>query len=238
MGLQGAVSDGTDYVVPPGGGVITGWSSSLTGTVDFSVFRGSGNAWTRIAEDRGTIAGSPKTFDVRIPVAAGDRIGMIIPANTPGCAFVTMLPGDQLLVSALPASALNASTVFSDGGPARFNLSAAVEADADGDGFGDETQDRCPGNATVHTACEPAPSLTGKPAKKTSKAKASFVFSGDRPDETFGCAIDGGAFAACTSPFKKKFRPGKHTFQLQATDSVGNRSVPLSYTWKVVKKKK
>jgi hypothetical protein len=48
MALQASVGSGVDYAVPPTGGVITSWSSSLTGSVAFATFRGSGTSWTRV----------------------------------------------------------------------------------------------------------------------------------------------------------------------------------------------
>jgi hypothetical protein len=42
----------------------------------------------------------------------------------------------------------------------RLNLKAVVEPDVDGDGFGDETQDLCPRDLAIHTAC-PKPVISG-----------------------------------------------------------------------------
>jgi hypothetical protein len=61
---------------------------------------------------------------------------------------------------------------------------------------------------------------------------------GDLLSLDFACAVDGRSFRPCTSPFRKKFRPGKHSFQVKATDSVGTVSAPISYRWKVLKKKR
>ena len=38
----------------------------------------------------------------------------------------------------------------------RLNVTARLEADADQDGFGDETQDACPGVAGSESGCAPA----------------------------------------------------------------------------------
>jgi Ca2+-binding RTX toxin-like protein len=50
----------------------------------------------------------------------------------------------------------------------RIDIAAKVEPDSDRDGFGDETQDQCPTNATVQGPCPlppaPPPTCRGKPA--------------------------------------------------------------------------
>jgi hypothetical protein len=58
-------------------------------------------------------------------------------------------------------------------------VNADIERDGDGDGYGDETQDLCPGDPTRHTAClsnlsvavrpEPAPLTVGRPLTFTIK---------------------------------------------------------------------
>jgi hypothetical protein len=57
-------------------------------------------------------------------------------------------------------------------GGVEFLVNADVEPDADRDGFGDETQDQCPTNASTQGSCPPAPAqvkpcqgLTGKKLK-------------------------------------------------------------------------
>ncbi len=52
-----------------------------------------------------------------------------------------------------------------------MNASAVVEPDADGDGFGDETQDGCLGNAAVQGACPVASGSTPTAKKKCKKRK-------------------------------------------------------------------
>src|SRR5207248_1492148 len=52
---------------------------------------------------------------------------------------------------------------------------------------------------TVDTTA-PTASITSSPANPTSATSASFVFSASETGSTFQCALDGGAFAGCTSP--------------------------------------
>ena len=58
-------------------------------------------------------------------------------------------------------------------------LSADIEPDADHDGFGDETQDKCPTDATTHDACPdktaPTTTLSGSAKQNFLKQKAVIV---------------------------------------------------------------
>ena len=53
----------------------------------------------------------------------------------------------------------------------RLNVTARLEADADSDGFGDETQDSCPGTAGSASGCVP-PTPTPAPATDTTAPTA------------------------------------------------------------------
>lgn len=84
----------------------------------------------------------------------------------------------------------------------------------------------------------PEITLTKKPDKtvKTGKAKkgAKFKFSADEPGVEFECRRDKGKdFKPCSSPYKKKYKRGKHTFKVRATDGAGNRGAAAVHRWKV-----
>lgn len=92
------------------------------------------------------------------------------------------------------------------------------------------TLDTTPPNTTLTSASPPA---------RTNITSASFGFTATESGSTFECSLDGAAFAACTSPQSYAGPlaggPGTdHTFQVRATDAVGNTDpTPASYAWTV-----
>jgi hypothetical protein len=93
-------------------------------------------------------------FPTRLPVTTGDRIGL---GTTAGSFTHLALPG---------ASYIQRVGLLGDGATALFALgafpdrlalfNADLEPDADGDGFGDETQDLCPTDASTQGPCPTA----------------------------------------------------------------------------------
>jgi hypothetical protein len=118
----------------------------------------------------------------------------------------------------------------------RMDVAAVLEPDADGDNFGDETQDLCPTDATKQGECVAPSAVLGKhPKKKASSPTATFKFSSDDPKATFTCAVDKRPLTPCTSPKKfRKLKPRKHKFKLVASDAAGNSSAQTTFRWRVV----
>jgi hypothetical protein len=117
----------------------------------------------------GTSAGHITAVATQRSIQAGDRLGLFgfglttkVGANgTPRqCAYSTT--GN----AAGTTKTYTTSLCNND----EWLLQATVEADADNDGFGDETQDQCPTSASTHGACPiSAPPATHK--KKCKKKK-------------------------------------------------------------------
>src|SRR5207245_1146636 len=85
---------------------------------------------------------------------------------------------------------------------------------------------------TVDTTA-PTASITASPSNPSNNASPSFSFSSEA-GATFQCALDGAAFASCTSPKSySSLVEGSHTFQVKATDTAGNTGTAASYTWTV-----
>ena len=84
---------------------------------------------------------------------------------------------------------------------------------------------------TVATVA-PVATISSGPPDPSNQTTATFNFSADKP-ASFQCKLDGGAFAACSSPKTYSgLADGSHTFQVKATDQAGNSST-ASYTWTV-----
>ena len=188
------------------------------------------------------------TFEERLRVRSGDEIGVDTHGVRGGGAIdfgppITRTTGGtiDLWNPPLLEGENRAPTLVAPGNELLIN--ADVEPDADGDGFGDETQDGCPSDASTQAsgqgACAdtsgPNPDLTKTPKKKTESRTAVFRFISDDPNATFQCRLDKKPFVDCTSPKKyRKLRVRKHKFQVQGTDSKGNLGPLDSFRWRVV----
>ena len=245
--VQDGVNGGVPYIVPPGGGVITSWShdaAATPGTMALATFReelGATN-YSPLAESQAeTITPSTKnTFDTRIPVIGGELIGLHVVTGQVMCRHFTNLTGDfdfWDMAPPPPGSGVNSYGQAQE--RYRLNVSAVIEPDADGDGFGDETQDGCPNDPRGTDCINPEVTIDKGPRKQSKKRTAKFLFSSNESGATFECSLDGKPFTACTSPLKtKKLKRRKHTFAVHAVDAGANKSADAVYKWKVKKKKK
>ena len=153
------------YAVPAGGGVVVAWSVEafvLDETLKLKVFRPTPDSATfRVVGESGfwDLPGPGlQQFPARIPVAAGDRIGLTV-VNGPdivdfhGNALPTGNPADiyRNAVGDPPVGSMFVTTGIHQN--ATLNVAARIEPDADGDWFGDETQDQCPTDASTQGPC-------------------------------------------------------------------------------------
>jgi hypothetical protein len=81
----------------------------------------------------------------------------------------------------------------------------------------------------------PETSIDSHPRSLTKAHHATFEFSSSEPGSTFLCSYDGLPYASCTSPFTTpRLKPGKHRFDVLATDAAGNRDqTAATFFWKV-----
>jgi hypothetical protein len=220
---------GVPYTVP-GAGVITSFSNAAAatgGNVRFVLLGPGAGATDRVILAYSALvpeaANVVNTFPVRIPAPAGSSIGIFFDTNGMACAGPpTGDPSDVLLGKIIDPTLSTAYTAPSAITGRRLDLTAVWEPDADHDGFGDVSQDLCPQSALTQAAC-PAPdtTVTKAPKKRSSQRKAKIVFSSTVAGSTFTCAVDGKPAAPCTSPFKKRFKYGKHTVVITATSGFG-----------------
>ncbi len=174
--IQSATDGDPSYAVPSGPyGVITSWSSEgfieNPGTGRLFVWRPTAapNQFIYVDSTRPEIfaAGIVRTFAARLPVQVGDVLGMLAPQpcllGGPGHPV-----GDQVrsFPSATEPTKGSTKTTTELLFGSRILIAANVEPDSDRDGFGDETQDQCPTNATTQGPCSQTPPATckGNPA--------------------------------------------------------------------------
>jgi hypothetical protein len=238
----------------PADGVITAWSfraaDSGAQPIRFKVLRSAGGNDFYIVGESGQVHPSPgvlNTFPAAIPVKEGDFLGLHVIANSvaytlPGAGYST-----RFLTAADPVP--DTTATFPSQTPGlQLDVSARLEADVDGDGFGDETQDLCPTDATRQTACDVVPpdstppdtTITTMPKANIHKPKAGFAFTSSEIGSTFECKLDDDfGFGPCPSPLTIKVSRGKHALEVRAVDAAGNADpTPAVATWRVVKKKK
>jgi hypothetical protein len=171
----------------------------------------------------GSVAAVLNTYPVRIPVTAGLALGVWIENIFMNCAFVSPgAPGDIVDAAIVDPDVTPAFSAAVTQPNTRANVSAVVESDADGDGYGDVSQDLCPQSKLTQSAC-PAPDtrVTKKPKKSSTQRTVKIKFRSSIAASTFTCAVDKKKAKPCTSPFKKRFKYGKHKVMITATSPVG-----------------
>jgi hypothetical protein len=171
--------EGGDLYRVPFAGVMTSWGSQANAvanrTQKLIIVRNDNldNDWDIAAKDELRTLATPNalnTFAVRIPVASGDLLALWTPDGQPG-GFTSATwnnPGPNTIGTAGAPEPVATFNTASFNLNSRLNVTATIESDADGDGFGDETQDKCPSVATTQAAC---PVKKCKKKKKKGKGK-------------------------------------------------------------------
>lgn len=135
-------------------GVIVGWVVRVgpgLGSLpqQLGVFRpNGGDQYTKVAESATeTFPEGFTQYPARIPVQAGDLVGLHGPSGT----FVCNAGVDAALFEG--AVAVGETKSFKTEGGVKSPVSAVVESDADGDGYGDASQDDCPSSPLFQSEC-------------------------------------------------------------------------------------
>jgi hypothetical protein len=156
---EARASGGGPPPATPIGGVITAWKvNSAFPTPVFermAAFRPTAEpgSFQVVGEsDEETVKQGANTFLTRIPVQAGDRFGPVgIEVDSPVYCF-TGSEGDKAWFYS-GSVGLGSSHTFAPQTQLRVALVAVIEPDRDGDGYGDETQDKCPQSAAYQGPC-------------------------------------------------------------------------------------
>jgi hypothetical protein len=158
-------------IAAPSAGVITQWKLNLVQEAagfsipqEVKVLRVDTTSKTVqvIGQSAGSVTAGTNAIKTRIPVQAGDRLGVFgaseefgtLYCETEGANVIGVFEG-------------NGGPYMEGPAPIRVPAAAVVEPDADGDGYGDETQDQCPGSASTQAAC-PVIVVDSYPLKKKS----------------------------------------------------------------------
>jgi hypothetical protein len=87
---------------------------------------------------------------------------------------------------------------------------------------------------TVDTQAPPAPQLTQTPSDPSASSSATFAFTDGEAAVTYLCRLDGGSWAACTSPKTfSKLADGIHALGVEARDAAGNVGPATTFAWRV-----
>ena len=250
--VQDTVGAAPDYRVPAGGGVITSWQlrghATTPGSGRLQLWLPSPTTPRTLAarsDIEAFAANTVNSFPTRIPVAGGEQLGLR--GVTDGAyAFTTALAGDVIIYDGIGFDPAPGEMGFNfPNSPAnrRLNVAATLEPDADADGFGDETQDACPADASTQAPCAdvtpPDTTIVAGPQEKTKKTFVTFEFVSSEPGSDFECSFDGAAFRPCVSPEDEKVGKGRHEFDVRAVDTAGNADAsPAADEWRVRKKRK
>lgn len=143
----------------PSAGVVTGWKvSSGLGSIlaeKLRVFRATGEQgeFQAVADSRReAVLPGENVFHTRISVRAGDRFGAYAASPSGALYCASANPADVMGAVHFDAG-VGSTHAFTPNPSFRVALSAVVEPDTDRDGYGDETQDRCPGGRPFHREC-------------------------------------------------------------------------------------
>ena len=192
----------------PTAGVVTSWKLNLNAGEGITipaiipqtlkVLRLNTGAKTAlvVGEASGMVGSGSNTIPARIPIQAGDRLGlfgsgqvsfggMLTEVGTLYCSETGGAADGIGLISANPPTGSNPPYEEAAESEIRVPAIAVIEPDVDGDGYGDESQDKCPQSALSQVACPVVKlSVTASAKKKlatilvTSDSSASVTVSG------------------------------------------------------------
>jgi hypothetical protein len=234
----------------PTSGVLTAWTVRVVSEATSSfpetlqVLRLNTGAKTAqvIGESPVSVSGGSNVIPARIPIQAGDRVAIFGPKPIGTLYCETAETG--VYGGYTGSAGLGSSPPYSEStGKVRVPVSAVIEPDADNDGYGDETQDKCPQSATTQSPCPVVTLSTSSAVKKelvsllvTASSQATVTVAGTvKLGKGKSATLNGGtqvvapgAFAKFILLFPKKLRsalkalPSKKALTLNVTASAPN----------------
>jgi hypothetical protein len=176
-------------------------------------------------------------FAARLKVVQGEHIAL----DAPSAKMVYNQGGNEYTPMYAPPLVEGQGPRGPNGDPTgELLIQAVIEADADGDGFGDETQDGCPTQSANQGACDITGPAIGRviigarAVRYTLSENASVLFRAQRLRRgryrsLRGRFTDTGETGANKRSLPRRFRarrlsPGRYRLLITATDQYGNRS--------------
>ncbi|HLJ08367.1 MAG TPA: Ig-like domain-containing protein, partial [Acidimicrobiia bacterium] len=154
--------------------------------------------------------------------------------------FTLTAPGGIAVAATVAYSAATQTATLTPSAPLAFNATYTVTVVGGPTGLADVLGNRMTANRVWHFTSIPPPPvpntfLSSGPADPSASPSARLTFSSDQSNAAFQCQLDGGAFAACTSPVSLTgLADGSHTFAVEAwTIDGGTDPTPAAVTWRV-----
>jgi hypothetical protein len=118
-------------------------------------------------------ASAIQQFNTRLPIQAGEGLALdAVASMAPSHFYAAAANAGSTARNVSPRVSDGTSTSATQQSNQRVLLNADVEADADHDGYGDETQDLCPTTSAIQTACPTTPLTSPVQARKRKCKKA------------------------------------------------------------------
>jgi hypothetical protein len=217
------------------------WASCTSPKAYSSLGAGSHTFGVKATDAAGNTDASPatRTFTVNIPDTTAPATSITSGPTgttsdaTPTFAFTSSESGSTFQCRVESTGTWTACTSpYTLGKLADGSHSFAVRAT---DGAGNTDASAAAQTFTVDTTA-PKTTITAAPTTLTIGSAATVEFKADDAAATFRCSLDGGAFAACTSPDTiDGLGLGSHTLTVRATDAAGNAEpTGASATWSTV----
>jgi hypothetical protein len=179
-------------ITAPASGVVTRWkvNSGIEGSFpqQLKVLRQAGNAKTflTVAESAAaTVIKGQNSFETHIPVQAGDRFGLASVGTSALLWCSTAVAANEMGILASNVG-VGSTNEFPPAPGMVAPVSATIEPDADNDGFGDETQDKCPRSAAIQLVPCPLVTLGGIGKPKRGSVQILVSASSQAPVTVFG----------------------------------------------------
>ncbi len=200
-----------------------------------------GNNYTAINQVAVQVGSGQTAVDTRMPVQTGDRLGL---RGTPFSYEGSPIEGISIYCEEIPGTlgailgevGVGSTANFEGVTEGRVPLAAVIEPDADNDGYGDETQDKCPQSATSQIAC-PLIVLDASPLAGKKAVKVYVATSNEGPVSVQGTVNLGKGEKATLKAGPKAVYPGKiASFKLKFNGKLTDRLEELEPSKKLTLK--